>query len=127
MPAVRPVSQVLTDIVRNVQEIIRAEIQLAKTQLRDELRSTQPAAVLLGLGLLGAALSTFFLLVCIDEALSLVIPSWAASLVIGAVLAIVAAITLNHGVRRIRHGLQPLPKLSASAKESVEWLRPRSR
>jgi hypothetical protein len=33
----RSVSQVLTDIVRNLQEIARAEIRLAKNELRDEL------------------------------------------------------------------------------------------
>jgi Putative Actinobacterial Holin-X, holin superfamily III len=127
MSIVRPVSEVLTDIVQNVQEIIHAEIQLARTQVRDEIRSSRPAAVLIGVGVLGLALSALFLLLCIDEALSLVIPTWAASLIVGAALAVIAVVTLTQATRRIQYRSRRLRNASQGTKESVEWIRNRNR
>jgi uncharacterized membrane protein YqjE len=118
---------VLSDVFSNLQEIVRAELELAKTEAREELRNARPAAMLVATGVLGACFGAFFMLLCIVQALSLVLPAWAASLIVGAVLLIVAVATVNSGVRRLRRGVRPAPRTVASLKENVEWVKPRNR
>jgi uncharacterized membrane protein YqjE len=124
---VRSVSEVLTDIVHNVEEIGRAEIRLARAEVREELRKARPTAVLLGIGVLGGLLGALFLLLAAVAALSIIIPAWAASLVTGAALAIVAAGALTAVARRVRQHAHPLSKTISSLKENVEWANPRNR
>jgi uncharacterized membrane protein YqjE len=113
-----PVSQVLTDIVRNLQEIARAEIRLARYELRDELRSTLSASLLFVGGAICGFLSAFFVLVSLVVALSRRLPWWAANLSVGLTLAIFAVIILSLGARRFRHPAQRMPKAVSGAKET---------
>jgi len=127
MSSVRSVSDVLSEMFGNAQNIIRAEIQLAKTEVRDELRSTRSAGVLFAVGALLGCLGAFFVLLCVVEALGFLVPPWAAALIVGVSLALVAAITLNVAVRRLRHNPALLPRTVGSLKENVEWARPQSK
>jgi Flp pilus assembly protein TadB len=127
MSSVRAMSDVLSDLFSNLQEIVRAELQLAKTEARDELRSARPAGILVAAGALGMCFGAFFILLCIVLALSLVLPAWAASLIVGVVLGILAVVTLNHGVRRFHRHPRPAPRTVASVKENIEWVKPRNR
>ncbi len=95
--SVRSVSDVLRDIIGNVQEIVRSEVRLAKEELREEARQAKPAGLLLVLGALAAAFAILFLLLAIVYALSIIIPNWAAGLVVAMSLAIVAGGMLSAG------------------------------
>jgi hypothetical protein len=57
----RSISDVLQDIVGNIQEIIRSEVRLAKGELRDESIKVKAAAPLLVIGAVGGLLAAFFL------------------------------------------------------------------
>ena len=74
----RPVSDVLKDIFRDLREIVRYEIRLAKAQLSEELRKAQTAGVLVGIGALSGVFSAFFTLLMIVYALSCLVgpPRW---------------------------------------------------
>ena len=109
MPAnERSVSDVLQDIIRNIQEIVRSEVHLAKTEIQDEAAQSKTAVLVTAAGALTGIFAALFLLLAILYALSLVIASWAAALIVGGMLAIVAAITLNAGLKRFKQ-LSPLP------------------
>lgn len=118
--AERSISTVLYDIVGNVQEIIRSEMRLARTEFTEELGKLRSAGVLLGLGVLLATFSVLFLLVAIIYALSLVIPAWAAALVVAVAVAALAGILVGAGIRRLK-AVRAAPKTTASLKENVEW------
>jgi sterol desaturase/sphingolipid hydroxylase (fatty acid hydroxylase superfamily) len=124
MSSVRSVSDVLSEMFGNVQNIVRAEIQLATTEVRDELRSSRSASVLFAVGALLGCLGAFFMLLCMVEVLGFLIPPWAAALIVGALLALVAAVTVNVAARRLRHNSALLPRTVASLKENVEWAKP---
>src|SRR3954454_2936012 len=98
----RTFSDVLQDIVRHVQEIVRSEVQLAKVEIREEVDKSKSSAMMLGAGALTAFFASFFLLFMIVDALSLVMPSWAAALIVAVVLGIVAAVMLTTGMKRYR-------------------------
>ncbi len=116
----RPISAVLHDIVGNVQDIIRAEVRLAKAELNEELGKSRSAAALLAAGALALAFSAVFLLLAIVYALSLVMPAWAAALVVGACVGVVAAICLGVGIKKFKRIRGPA-KTAATMKENVEW------
>ena len=71
----RSFSEVLQDIVRNVQEIVRSEVRLAKTEIREEAAKAKSSTLLLGAGALIAVFAMFFLLLAIVHALALVMPN----------------------------------------------------
>jgi hypothetical protein len=53
-------------------------------------------------------------------ALSLVVPAWAAALIVAAGLALVAALCLSIGLSRFK-AMRGVPQTTASLKENAEW------
>ena len=117
----RSLSDVLQDIIRNVQEIVRSEVRLAKTEIREEAAKAKSSALLLGAGGVAAIFATLFLLLVIVYALALVMPGWAAALIVGAALAVVASVMLMAGIKRFKQ-IHPIPARTVETiKENVEW------
>ena len=125
---IRSVTEVVSDIFGNVQDIVRAELQLARTETRNELKHARSGIVLVSVAAMGGLLAAFFVLLCVVDALSLVVPPWAAALIVGVALALAAGVVLDVGIRRFgRRGPQPLPKTRRTMQENVEWTKPPSR
>src|SRR5207237_503322 len=115
----RSVADVLRDIVGNIQEIVRAEVRLAKSEVREELTKVQNAGLLLGLGAIGGLFAVFFLLFSLVYALSIVMPNWAAALTAAAILSV--------GMKRFGR-VHPVPdRTIESVKENVQWAKQQSK
>lgn len=112
----RPIADVLVDIGRNAQDLLRSEIHLAQSEVRDRLLDARPAGVLFAVGAAAALLGGLFLLLALLFALRLLMPGWAAASCITAVLAVTATIALTTAVRRFRAS----PPLFKSLDESHE-------
>lgn len=129
----RSFTDVLAAIFRNVQEILRSEIRLAQSEVRDDLARARPAAILVVVGCAAALLSALFLVIAIQYALRFVMPAWASALTVTVALAIIAAITMSIGVRRLRQWSaaratrEEAKETLAHAKESMGWAKERSR
>jgi VIT1/CCC1 family predicted Fe2+/Mn2+ transporter len=120
----RSISAVLVDIGRNAQDLLRSEIQLAQSEVRDRLLDARPAGVLFAVGAAAALLGGLFLLLALLFALRLLMPAWAAAGCITAALAVTATITLTLAVRRFRASpplVKPLEQAHESAKENAAW------
>lgn len=116
----RTISTVLSDIVGNVQDIVRSELRLAKTELTEELGKARTAAILIGAGTLLGIFSVAFLLLAGVHALSNVMPGWAAALIVGAGVGLIGALCFALGIRRFK-SVRADPKTAATVKENVEW------
>ena len=116
----RPISAVLQDIVGNVQDIIRAEVSLAKTELREQLAKARSAALLLAIGVVATIFACGIGLLALVLGLSLIMPQWGAALVVAIALAIVSIVTLAVGLKRLRT-IEAAPKTTATIRENVEW------
>jgi uncharacterized membrane protein YqjE len=117
----RSLSEVLQDIIRNLQDIVRSEVRLARTEIREEAGKTKSSALLISAGAVTTLFALLFLLFTIVYALSLVMPSWAAALIVGSVLAVFAALLLMAGVRRFKK-IHPVPERTVGTlKGNVEW------
>ncbi len=123
----RAIADVLVDIGRNAQDLLRAEIRLAQSEVREQLIGAQSTVVLVVVGVAGAVLSGFFLLLAALFALRFVMPAWAAALCVTAVLSMVSAVALTVGVRRLKASRPVLKPLEASVKEDAAWDRQATR
>ena len=121
----RSIADVLGDIVDNLQGIIRAEVRLAKAELREETtRAKRGLLLLVVAGLIGSLALAFFLLAAV-YGLAMVIPAWAAALVVAASAAIIAGVTVSVGLKSFRD--LGLPKTTATIQETVQWAKTRVR
>jgi uncharacterized membrane protein YqjE len=121
----RPVSDLLKDIIGNVQEMVRSEIRLARAEMREEVDHATSAAKLIGIGAGLALLAGAFLLVTCTLLLALVMPAWVAALIVGAVLGIAGMVMLGKGRAQFR---VPRPKKTIeNVKENVEWMKNQTR
>ena len=127
-PATQPkrpeasLGELLSEMTSDLSTLLRKEVELAKTEARDEIGQAGKAAAMLGaaglagwLALLMLSLAAAWLL---DQALNTAL-SFA---IVGVVWAIVAAILSTTGKRRLT-SLQTLPQTKETIKEDVEWAR----
>jgi hypothetical protein len=117
--AYRPFTDVLADIGRNVQDLLRSEIRLAQSELRERLFGAR-TGTLVAVGLAASFLSAFFLLLAVLSALRLLLPAWAAALCLAAVMALTGAVSLTAGLRRLKR-IGPVLKPVDSMKENAAW------
>ena len=117
----RSITEVFQNIIGNVQEIVRSEVRLIKTEVKDDANRAKPPLILLVLGGAAALFATLFSLLAIVYALALVLPIWAAALIVGATLAIVASMTISAGLNQFKQVFPPLKKTVEITKENVEW------
>ena len=126
MATERSFTVVLQDIMRNVQEIIRAEVRLAKAEIREEASKAFSSMVWAMVGAVCAAFALTFLLWTVVYAVGLVWPMWAATLVVAAVLGIAGAVMLSSGIRRMKD-VSPTPERTVETmKENVAWVKQQS-
>ena len=123
----RPLAAVVRDILIDVQELLRAELRLARAEVRHEVGVLSSSGVVLAVGALGAASAWLFLLWTVAYALAGVMPMWAATLVVSAVTGVVGGGLLAAGIRRLKN-VQTVPRRTVAAlKENVEWIKQSSR
>jgi hypothetical protein len=117
---IRSIPEILQDVLTNIQDIVRAEVRLAKAELGEEINRARSGGLLIGVGAVAAIFSVLFLLLACVYALGLVMPDWAAALLVAAAVGVAAAVTLGLGLKRLKT-IQAAPKTAASLKENVQW------
>ena len=117
---IRSIPEILQDVLANIQDIVRAEVRLAKAELGEELNRACSGGLLIGVGAVAAIFSTLFLLLACVYALGRVVPNWAAALIVAVAVGVAAAVTVGLGLKRLKT-IQAAPKTSASLKENVRW------
>lgn len=90
--------ELLGNVATDIQDLVRGEVRLARSELDQKLDRVIMAAV----WLLGGALVAFAGLVVILEggaaALAQVLPQWAASVIVGLVIVVVGALLARSGL-----------------------------
>ena len=119
----RSVADLLQDIVANVQTIIRSEVRLAKTEVKEELTKAGRAAGMMAGGLVAAWFTAWLFLLAILFGLATVMPMWGAALLLFVIMGVLTAILLTAGKKRFK-AVHPTPeKTIETMKENVEWMK----
>ena len=117
----RSFPEVLQDIVGNLQEIVRSEFRLAKTELKEEAAKAAKPAATFGVGLVFGFYGIGFLLLASVYGLSTVMAGWLAALLVGTILAIVAIALMSSSGKKLKR-VNPTPdKTIQSIEENVQW------
>jgi hypothetical protein len=115
--------QLVKEIISQVTLLAKRQIELAKAEIRADVRAEARVAGGLGLAAVGAIIVATLLLVTAALALSLVLPGWAAGLIVTGVVAIaVALVALFSWRRRVR---TPLQHSRDELKQDVRFARER--
>jgi len=101
--------------------MVRLEVRLAKTEVREELTKAKASAVWLGIGGVFALYAMLFLLLGAVYALALTMPLWTAALLAGGVLAVIAAILLKNGFQQFKQIHSTPERTVETIKETVKW------
>ena len=117
----RSIAAVLTDIVGNVQQIVRAEIRLATLEVRHEVVKARRSATLLTIGGAIAVLALAFLLLACVYALATVVAPWIAALIVAAAAAVVGGAFIAVGMKQMRQVAIAPPRTMATIEENIQW------
>jgi Putative Actinobacterial Holin-X, holin superfamily III len=117
----RSIPTVLQDIFHNLQDIIRSEFRLAKTELKEEAgRAARPIATFATGLVLGVYAIGLFLLASV-YGLSMVMRPWLAALLIAGVVAGIAGALLTSAGKELKR-FNPTPeKTIQSVQENLQW------
>jgi len=120
---VRSASEVLKNIIGNVQDIIRSEVSLAKAEVKEESRKAAGAMAFMASAGLLAVLGLFYVLFSLMLGLNHVMPGWAAALAVGLLVFAIAGVLFSIGRAKFRKFSAAPQKTIGSVKENVEWFR----
>lgn len=119
----RSLGEIVSSVTQDISTLIKQEMDLAKTELKQEVSKAGKGAGLLG----GAGFAGYFTLLflsftaiwAIDEGLEL----WLSALIVTVFWAIVAAVLALTGKKAIQESNPQLPQTQQSIKEDAEWAR----
>jgi uncharacterized membrane protein YqjE len=117
----RSLGEIVSDISANLTTLIRQEMDLAKTEMKEEVAKVGKGAGLLG----GAGLAGWFLLLfaslTLMYGLDEFIPIWVAALIVTVIWAVIAAVLALSGKKAIKEANPQLPETQQTLKEDVQW------
>ncbi len=117
----RSFAGVVEDIVGNVQGIIRSEVRLAKTEIKEETAKAGRAGGMLGGGAVLGLYALGFALLAGFFALEYVVAPWLAALIVAVVTGIIAAVLASMGWKRLKQAHPRPEKTIDTMKENVQW------
>jgi Putative Actinobacterial Holin-X, holin superfamily III len=118
------VGEAAKDVAERVSTIVRLELELAALELKQKLTAL---GIGIGLGVGAAVLSLFFVgfvFATIAAALALIVPWWAALLIVSGIILALMALLVFLAVNRIQKGSPPVPEQAIlEAKLTTEALK----
>jgi len=123
----RSFGSILREIVDALQDLLRAELALARREVTEDFSRMRAALVAMAAGAVVALLGAHLLLWSAVYALGLRLPLWGGAEMGEGVWPVGGGVVIQRGWRRWR-GLSMTPERTvATIKENVAWLKPSSR
>jgi hypothetical protein len=120
----RSLGQLVSDASRDVSELVRYEIALAKAEVQRDIKRGVAAGGLFGAAALLAIYATVALMIAAGLGLSQVMPAWLAFIVVAAGLLLIAGACVIVGRSQIGR-IKPPERTIRSTKETIAVVRNR--
>lgn len=122
----RSIGEVFQDAVGHIQEIVRSEIRLAKTEIREDAGKAKDAAVMFGGAALMGVFAAALLVTAAVCALAIVISWWASMLILAVLCGMIGGGMFAAGRVRMKtvHGPQDTIQ---TVHENLTWARNQTR
>jgi uncharacterized membrane protein YqjE len=115
------VGATIGSIIEDLQGIVRGEVQLAKTELKEEAGQMGRGAGMVGAGVLFGLVGFIFLMLAVTYLLAEWVEMWIAAGIVALVLLVVAAILAMSGKNQISDANLTPDQTIDSLKEDKEW------
>jgi len=119
----RSLGEIVGDITSDMSTLVKQEMDLARSELKQEISRAGKGAGLFG----GAGLSGHFALFFASFALTYLLDDWMplelAALIVGVLWAVVAAVLAKRGRAELKQATPPLPVTTQTIKEDARWAR----
>ena len=112
---------IVSGIVEDLQQIVRGEVQLAKTELKEDATQIGKAVAMLGAGVFFGLIAFIFLMLSLTYLLSEWVEPWIAAGIVGLGLLIIAAILAMSGKSQLQSANLKPEETIESLKEDQEW------
>ena len=122
-PDGRSLGQIVGDVAEDLSTLMRQELDLAKTEVKQEATRAGKAVGLLGGAGVAGHLALIFVSLCAMFVLNNAVPVELAALIVTAFWALVAAILALTGKKALAHTNPALPETQRSLKEDAAWAR----
>jgi hypothetical protein len=121
----RSIGQLLGDVTRELQALVRKELELARAEAKEEFQRAGAAGKRFGAAGLAGYLAVVMLAFAAAWALTALMPTGWAFFTVGVVLGLVATVTALQGRRKLQE-IHPVPQETVETlKEDVQWLKSR--
>lgn len=115
------IGSLVSGVVKDLQDLFRAEIQLAKTELKEDAQATGKAAGAMVAGGVVGLVGFVFLMLAATYALALALPLWLSALIVAVVLIVVAAVLALWGKKELAATKMGPEQTIATLKEDQAW------
>jgi len=124
----RPLGEIAGQLTRDLSLLVRQELELAKAEMREKGRIALPGLGMIGgagvVALCAAGALTSFLVLGFAQLMD----AWLAALVVGVLLAAVAAALAWAGKEHVEEAGSPLPEQTIeTVGEDVQWVKEQAR
>lgn len=123
----RSVGSVVSAIVGDLQGIVRAEVRLARAEIKEELAHAKRGTLFLAGGAVVLTLAVGLGLLALVYALATIWPPWAAALSVAVGSAVTGVALVAAGRRQFSAVTLPPPKTEATVRENIQWAKSRTR
>ncbi|MCW2758714.1 MAG: hypothetical protein JWO46_2460 [Nocardioidaceae bacterium] len=117
----RSVGDIVADVANDLSVLMRQEIDLAKTELKQEVSKLGKGAGMFGGAGLAAVMVLFFASLALTYLLDDWMPIELAALIVALVWAVIAAVLALTGRKEIKAANPQLPTTQQTIKEDVQW------
>jgi len=127
-PATQPkrpdasLGELLSEMTSDLSTLFRKEVQLAKTEAREEASRAGKAAAMLGVAALAAWLALVMVSLALAWLLDQGLNTALSFAIVGVLWAIAAAVLISAGRRKLAD-LKTLPQTTETIKEDVAWVK----
>jgi uncharacterized membrane protein YqjE len=122
LEADKSLGELFSRLSHDFGELVTAQVELAKVELKEEAGSAARSAGILGAAGVAAFAALLLLSMAAAWGLSEVVPEGVGFLIVGAVWTIVAVVLFVMGRARLRE-VEAVPETRQSMKEDVQWAR----
>ncbi len=119
----RSLGAIVGDISHDLSDLIHQEMELAKTEMRQEVTKLGKGAGMFGGAGVAGYLTLFFLSFALTFLLGNWIPIWLGAVVTAVLWGIVAAVLAAGGRKEVQEANPQLPQTQRTLKEDAPWAR----
>jgi uncharacterized membrane protein YqjE len=122
-PGQRTTTEIVQHIADSIQDIVRSEIQLAKTELSERAKKAARAAGIMAAGIFLCLIAFLLIVATATAAVAIAIPVWGACLVIGVLLLAIGGGMAIAGRGRLKQTSLKPDRTISSVRSDVAWIK----